>query len=119
MSKLYLAAGAEVMLTYNLWIGAGFHNGVKWKVVYFVYKHADGPRTNNGKEFLESVVMQLHSMAEGIENFLEGVTNTVTIVFVSSGWRIGTKYFICKKISPVLSWEFTIHKAQGKTLDVN
>ena len=36
MSKLYLAIGPEVMLTSNLWVGVGFHNGSKGKVVYFV-----------------------------------------------------------------------------------
>ena len=36
MDKLYLAVGAEVMLTSNLWVSVGFHNGYKVKVVYFV-----------------------------------------------------------------------------------
>ena len=43
MLKLYLAVGDEVMLTFNLWVDVGFHNGANGKVVDFVYKHADRP----------------------------------------------------------------------------
>ena len=57
-------------------------------------------------------------MLEGVEPFPEGVPNTVAILVVSDWWRIGAKYFIRKQFTLVLSWAFTTHKAQGKTLDI-
>ena len=71
MLKLYLAVGDEVMLTFNLWVDVGFHNGANGKVVDFVYKHADRPRTKNGKEFTEAVVVKFNPMSKRIEHFLE------------------------------------------------
>ena len=35
MPQLYLVVGAEFVLTYNLWVDVGFHNGAKGKVVEF------------------------------------------------------------------------------------
>ena len=35
MSNLYLAVGSILMLTYNLWVDVGYHNGAKGKVVDF------------------------------------------------------------------------------------
>ena len=90
--------------------------GRKVKVVDFLYKHADWPQTNNRKESTEAIALQLHSIVEGVEPFLEGVTNTVEIPVVLAEWIIGTNYIIRKKFPLVLSWAFNIHKAQSKTL---
>ena len=102
MLNLYLAVDAEVMLTSNLWVDVGLHNGAKGKVVDFLYKHADGPQTKNGKEFPEAFVVQFHSMAEGVEPFLGGLPNTVAVPVVLAKWRICTKYFIRKQFPLVL-----------------
>jgi len=42
-AELYLACGAEVMLTSNLWTDVGLHNGARGKVVDIVYKTSTGP----------------------------------------------------------------------------
>ena len=83
MLKLYLAIGPEVMLTSNLWVDVGLHNGAKGKVVDFVYKNANEPCMNKGEESPEDVVVKFHSMEKGIKPFLDGVPNTVTIPVVS------------------------------------
>ena len=40
LSQSYLVFRAEVMLTHNLWVDVGLHNGDKGKVVNFLYKDA-------------------------------------------------------------------------------
>ena len=117
MSYLYLAVGAEVMLISNLWVDVVLNNGAKVNVSGFLYKNSDGPRTKKGEKFPEAVVVQFHSMAEGVEPFLEGVPNTFSIPVVSAEWRIGTNYFNRKQFPLVLSWSFTIHKALSKNLN--
>ena len=72
MAQLYLAVGAEVMLTSNLWTEVGLHNGAKGKVVDIVYKNAAGPRINNGKNLPEAIVIELHKLADEVESFFEG-----------------------------------------------
>ena len=36
-SVFYLAEGAEVMITSNIWAEAGLHNGAKGQLVYIVH----------------------------------------------------------------------------------
>ena len=36
-SVLYLAEGAEVMITSNIWAETGLHNGARRRVIYFVH----------------------------------------------------------------------------------
>ena len=84
---------------------------MKGKVVYVVYKHSDVYPMNNEKEFPEAVVVQFHSVTEGVEYFLEGVHNNVEIPVVPSEWRISTKYFIRKKFLIILLGASAIHKS--------
>ena len=116
MAQLYLAVGAEVMLTSNLWTEVGLHNRAKGKVVDIVYKHATGPRVNNGKTLPEAIVVQFNELADEVEPFFEGEEKTVAIPVSSFEWGHGAKTFIRKQFPLVLSWAFTIHKSQGKTL---
>ena len=39
----YLAKGADVILTSNLWTPVGFHNGARGKFIDSVYMNLDGP----------------------------------------------------------------------------
>ena len=116
MAQLYLAVGAEVILTSNLWTEVGLHNRAKGKVVDIVYKNAAGPRINNGKNLPEAIVVKFHELADEVEPFFEGQERTVAIPVSSFEWRHGSQFFVRKQFPLILSWAFTIHKSQGKTL---
>ena len=51
-SCLYLAKGADVLLTSNLWTPVGFHNGDRGKVLDFVYMNSNGPRSQTFQRLL-------------------------------------------------------------------
>ena len=42
-SCLYLARGADLMLTSNLWTPVGLYNGARWKVIYSFHVNLYGP----------------------------------------------------------------------------
>ena len=105
------------MLTLNLWTEVGLHNRAKGKVVDIVYKNAAGPRINNGKNLPEAIVVKFYEINHEVEPFFEGEEKTVAIPVSSFKWRHGSKTFIRKQFPLILSWAFTIHKSQGKTLE--
>ena len=118
-SVLYLAEGAEVMITSNIWAEAGLHNGAKILVIYFVHQYANGPR--NG-DLPEAVVVQFCELQEDIQPFLPDIPITVAISFLSVEWinyNGQNRDGICKlkQVPLMLAYYFTIHKSQGKTLD--
>ena len=118
-ATLFLCEGADVMLTSNLWTAAGLHNGAKGKVVDFVYTTPEGPRS---KELPESVVVYFPHLDENVDAFLPGQPKTVSIPTIQAEWNNGTTgtasgVYTRKQFPLMLSWAFTIHKSQGKTLD--
>ena len=56
-ARLYLAVGAEAMLTYNLWTDIRINNGAKNTVIDFVYKNSEGPMIG---EFPEALFYSIH-----------------------------------------------------------
>lgn len=115
-ASLYLAKGAEVMLMSNLWSEVGLHNGAKGKVVDIVYTTANGPRDGN---LPEAVVVQFDDLSNDVDSFLSDMPCSVAFPVQTVEWKNPSKLnqdFICKQFPLVLSWAFTIHKSQCKTL---
>ena len=114
-NDIYLAVGAKVMLTSNLWTEIGLHNGAMGVVVDIIYEDSVGP--TNGS-LPKAVVVQFPDLDDSIPCFLPDVQKTVSIPVVSRTW-IGANFkeHYRKQVPLILAWAFTIHKSQGKTLD--
>lgn len=112
---LYLCDGADVMLTSNLWAEVGLHNGARGKVVDFVYKDSSGPRSG---VLPEAVVVQFRALDESVAPFLPVIPNTVAIPTIQAEWLDNGKTLMRRQFPLMLSWAYTIHKSQGKTLDL-
>lgn len=118
LAELFLAVGAWVMLTSNLWTDVGLHNGAKGIVVDLVYKTPAGPTFG---DLPEAVVVQFCDLDAEIDQYLDGVPRTVAIPLITAEWKSPSGnggVFTREQIPLALSWAFTIHKAQGKTLDL-
>ena len=113
---LYLEKGADVMLTSNLWTPVGLYNGARGKVMDFVYMNSDGPQSQN---FPEAVVVQFSHLYPGMPDFTEYYSRSVDIPTITDEWTkpSGNGVFTRTQFSLNLSWAFTIHKSQGKTLE--
>ena len=114
---LHLCVGSEVMLTSNVWTEVGLHNGAKGKVIDFVYVDASGPLSGNVPE---AVVVQFHSLAgeDQIPPFLNDYCRSVAIPRKQVEWKHNGETLIRTQFPLMLSSAMTIHKSQGRTLDM-
>ena len=104
------------MRKYNLWTDAGLHNCAKGTFIYFVYNNYEDTRSG---ELSEAVVVQICELYSEVVNFTPRVPETVAIPVQRVEWKSGNSAnFIRHQIPLMISWAFTIHKAQGKTPDI-
>jgi len=104
------------MLTSNLWADVGLHNGAKGKVVDIVYKISDGTGPSD-TVLPNAVVVQFEHLNEEVVPFLDAFPRSVAIPFAEHEWRHNSDVYNRKQFPLMLSWAYTIHKSQGKTLD--
>ena len=116
-SCLYLAKGAVVMLTPNLWTPVGLHNGARGKFIYFFYMNSDGPIYQT---LTEAVVVQFSHLETDMPDFLEDYPGSVDIPTITDECKktSGNGVFTHTQLPLNVSWAFTIHKSQGKTLEL-
>jgi len=106
-----------MMLTSNLWTAVGLHDGVKGKVVDFVYKTSEGP-PHPSKQLPEAIVVEFSHLDDSFPSFLPDVPKTVAIPAIKAEWNNPNgETFIREQFPIMLSWVFTIHKSRGKTLE--
>src|SRR5947207_11229649 len=107
---LLLSKGARIMLTANVWTGAGLVNGSMGVIQDIIFEEQEPPS-------LPVVVFIKFEKYEGptITN-LEGV-KVVPIVPIKRTWE-GEKGTKCSRLQlPIrLAWAITVHKSQGLTL---
>ena len=78
---LYLAKGADVMLTSKIWTPIGLHNGARGKVIDFAYMNSDGTRSQT---LPEAVVVKFVHLEPDMPAFLEDYTGSVAITTITA-----------------------------------
>ena len=103
------------MLTSNLWTLIGLKNSTRGKVIDFVYMNSDGPRSQT---LPYAVVVQFSHLEPDMPDFPEDYPGSVAIPTTTDKWtkNSGNGVFTRTQFPLNLSWAFTIHKSQGKTL---
>ena len=107
---LYLAKGAKVVLTSNLWSEAKLVNGSQGEVIGIIYK--GGKST---KDSLPDVVLVRFPEYTG-PSCLPNQEKIVPLTPQTCTWIEDGKQYSRTQYPLLLSWALTIHKAQGMTL---
>ena len=106
--QLFLARGARVMLTANLWVDAGLVNGCVGTIVDIVY--SGDKRPPDLPDFVVCHFPQYRGPP------FAG-PNTVPILPVQRSWGHANEAYARINLPLTLAWAITIHKSQGLTLD--
>ena len=101
---IFLAHGAQVMLTANLWQEVGLCNGAPGIVRHFIYKDEHPPN-------LPIAVLVEFDKYCGPQ-FLDSAPNCVPIVPITFEWESKSR----QQLPLQLRYAVTIHKSQGQTL---
>ena len=109
--KLFLAKGARVMLTRNLWTDKGLCNGSMGTVLDIVYKQGDTPPA-----LPIAVVVQFDDTYTG-PSFSSEKPRIVPIIPQTNESYLHGSSHERQQLPLRLSWAITIHKSQGLTLD--
>ena len=113
-NSLFLAVGAEVVLTKNLWINAGLVNGAKGTVRAIVYEEGKSIGTIPETIFVEFYEFRgtpdQQMFGPGRHNWIP--INPLTMHHPCPGSLIHRTQFPLR-----LAYAMTIHKSQGSTLD--
>ena len=107
---IYLAKGARVMLTMNIWTKVGLCNGALGTVIDFIYADSQNPPT-----LPICVIIQFDKDYNG-PSLSDKLPRCVPICPVTQvSQSLGTN---CERqqLPPRLSWAMTVHKSQGLTL---
>ena len=104
---IFLACGARVMLTANLWVDVGLVNGAMGTVAAICY-------SNGGAPPHLPVAVMVHFDAYQGPKLPDG---TVPITPLHCTWSASGASFSRLQLPLKLAWAITIHKAQGLTLD--
>jgi len=95
----------------------GLHNGARGRVVDFVYMMSEGPH-HPLKQSPKAMVVEFSHLHESVPPFLFHKPKTAAIPPINAEWMNANGDTMIQKQFPLmLTWAFTIHKSQGKTLD--
>ena len=107
---LYLAVGAEVFLTWNLWANARLVNGTRGVVQDFVFDDDHLPPS-----LPLAVIVNFPDYAG--PPFLEEYPTYVPISVQYAEWRHRTSVLSRTQIPLRMCWAYTIYKSQGQTIE--
>jgi len=102
---VFLAQGAEVMLTTNLWPDVGLCNGAPGTVRDFIYQDGHAP-----PNLPIAVLVEFRNYCG--PQFLDSAPNCVPIVPITFEWESKSR----QQLPLQLRYAVTIHKSQGQTL---
>ena len=102
---VFLAKGAEVILTANLWQEVGLCNGAPGTVRHFIYKDDHAP-----PNLPIAVLVEFHNYCG--PQFWSSATNCVPIVPITFEWESKSR----QQLPLQMRYAVTIHKSQGQTL---
>ncbi|CAM9499899.1 unnamed protein product, partial [Ectocarpus sp. 12 AP-2014] len=107
---LYLARGAKVMLSKNLYQQVGLVNGIRGEVVVLVYADNAPP-----SKLPLYVVVNFEGYSGGDRSSQERYRGCVPISTVDTMWQDGGTQ-VRTHLPLRLCWAITMHKSQGQTL---
>ena len=106
---LFLAKGAKVMLTMNLWPAVGLCNGATGTVIHFIYQNNHQPPN------LPIAVIVKFDNYRG-PSISETLPSCVPICPVTASAQLPDGFHERQQLPLRLAWALTIHKSQGLTL---
>ena len=106
---LFLAVGARVMLTANLWQEVGLCNGAAGTVHQILYHEDHQPPDL-------PVAVFIHFDTYTGPSFIQSLPNVVPIPPITFEWPVETQNLSRQQLPLLLRYAITIHKCQGQTL---
>ena len=103
-NKVYLAKGAKIVLTSNIWPEAKLVNGTKGTVAYMVFREQ--------QQALPDLVI-CHFPEYTGPTFIPGQDKMVPIAPMQASWTVKGQQFSRTQYPLMLGWAITIHKGQG------
>ena len=105
---IFIAKGAKVMLTMNLWTDAGLCNGATWTVIHIIYAVNECPPA------LPIAVVVCFDNYQGPS--ISALPNCVPICPITVSQHDLHGYHERQQLPLKLAWAMTIHKSQRLTL---
>ena len=112
-SKLFLAIGAKVMLTQNIWTEQGLVNGAIGMVCDIVW---DDGVTSPREEPPLALLINFEGY-QGPEFVMQGEKKLIPIFRVTSEFPLNREVCRRTQFPLTLAYAITIHKSQGLTVD--
>ena len=106
---IFLAKGAHVMLTMNLWTGVGLCNGATGTVIDFIYADNQQP-----PDLPEAVIVKFDNYRG--PSISESISSCVPICPITVSSQTLDGLHERQQLPLKLAWAITIHKSQGLTL---
>ena len=106
---IFLAKGAKIMLTMNLWASAGLCNGATGTVIDFIYQHGHQP-----PDLPIAVIVQFDDYRG--PSISDSRPSSVLIYPITVTSDSLAAFHERQQLPLRLAWALTIHKSQGLTL---
>ena len=106
---MFLAKGAKIMLTMNLWPAVGLCNGATGTIVHFIYHNEQHP-----PDMPIAVVVKFDNYTG--PSISQTFPSCVPIIPIAASTQLSNGFHERQQLPLRLAWAITIHKSQGLTL---